>query len=491
MKEREHILQRYSEMKNKGLELYFDADEIADLLEHFEIAEDFDQYEKVVKLGQKLHPESMDIKIGECKVHIFHERYDKALKLIEQMGESDTLELTLLKMECLCALDRFGEVINFIETQQRIQPDEELESLFEYLTSILNEIGKPNEAYNLVTRGLALFPDNMILKEELCCSLDGLGRIPEAIRVCNEMIDTNPYSTDYWYILGRLYVISEDYGKAAEAFDFALTCEESNVEIKILKAFCLFLNENYEKAIEVYLDLLSQKEDVQERVQPMLAECYMRADDFEQAYILFNELLRNTGFEKELAICKNYIHCCLETEREQEAADVLSMAIDRFPNDLLLVSLQVFVSIIRDEHEKFVDAMRRQLELFYQIGLTGENPKRIADHMPELLYDLKSTIIPTVREAGVDFTLIHSTLICLVKGDIKSFCRQYALCPPDVISEYLKQVILPLATQNKQLQLQIQNTAFLGSDEIRREDKTPIASDRLSSSYINNKYNSN
>ena len=61
------------------------------------------------------------------------------------------------------------------------------------------------------------------------------------------MIDKNPYSNDYWFTLGRLYSISGDYEKAIEAFDFALTCDDSNEELKILKAYCLYMNENYER----------------------------------------------------------------------------------------------------------------------------------------------------------------------------------------------------------------------------------------------------
>ena len=114
-----------------------------------------------------------------------------------------------------------------------------------------------------------LFPDNLILKDELCYNLEIEGDIKKAIEVCNELIDKNPYSNDYWFTLGRLYSISGDYEKAIEAFDFALTCDDSDEELKILKAYCLYMNENYEKAIEVYNDIATTDE-IHIRITPCL-----------------------------------------------------------------------------------------------------------------------------------------------------------------------------------------------------------------------------
>ena len=43
-----------------------------------------------------------------------------------------------------------------------------LEEVFEYISPILNDLDMNKEARDFVDRGLALFPDNLILKNELC-----------------------------------------------------------------------------------------------------------------------------------------------------------------------------------------------------------------------------------------------------------------------------------------------------------------------------------
>ncbi len=139
------------------------------------------------------------------------------------------------------------------------------------------------EACDFVSRGLTLFPDNLILKNELCYILEAEGNVLQAIELCDELIDRNPFSYEYWFTLGRLQSMVGDYEKAIEAFDFALTCDDSDMELKILKAYCLYMNESYERAIEEYQEIEGDEEVVR-RIAPLMAECFMKLERYEEAY---------------------------------------------------------------------------------------------------------------------------------------------------------------------------------------------------------------
>ena len=287
----EDILQRYLNMENRGAGIYFDADEIVELLDHFEEMDDLEHYKKVVKLGQKIHPHSIDIKIRTCKVYIFNEEFEKALTLIEHIGEPDNLELNLLKYECLCALDRYYEVVAHLEAQ-KIHSDEELQDTYEFLTALLNEQYNSEYAYDLICRGLALFPESTILKEELCFYYEMQGDLKKALEISQYLVGLNPYETDYWYLQGRLYTLMEAYDKAIESFDFALICDDSDLEIKIMKAYCQYMLENYEKVIEAYMDVFAEEtEYFVEFIQP-----FIEASDYSEcAYLLLRKMLQEFG----------------------------------------------------------------------------------------------------------------------------------------------------------------------------------------------------
>ena len=53
-----------------------------------------------------------------------------------------------------------------------------------------------------------------------------------------------------------------------------------------MKAYCLYMNESYEKAIEEYQEIEGD-EEVMRRISPLMAECYMKLEQYEKAYNCF------------------------------------------------------------------------------------------------------------------------------------------------------------------------------------------------------------
>ncbi|MDR0758055.1 MAG: tetratricopeptide repeat protein [Tannerella sp.] len=301
MNELDDILQRYLHMNGSGTKSYFDADEIADLLDYFESENDIAQYEKALDFGLKLHPENPDLKFRTCKLMIFKEQYNEALELIMETGCDSEGEFELLKIECLCASDRYDEVKRIIELKQ-MQQSEDVEELYEYVASVLGELtDKQSELEELLDEGLALFPDNLALKEEYCYLLEAQGLTVEALHICNELIDSDPYFPDYWYMAGRLYAEANDYDKAIEALDFAVTCDDSDMEIRIFRAFCFHKNDLLAKAITEFREIFAseQQDDTDALIQAIDAE-YPVPADFKDVCFLF-EVLRDEVKHKDVS----------------------------------------------------------------------------------------------------------------------------------------------------------------------------------------------
>ena len=315
------LLQHYLSAKEEGKEPYFDADQIDEMLDSFEDSNDYTYFDEVLALGLKLHPGNSALQIKKGRQFAYNEDYESALALLENIAETDNQDLDMLKMECYCSLNQYPKVLEI--TEELITRDcDYLEEVFEYISPILNDLDMNKEARDFVDRGLALFPDNLILKNELCYILETEGDVPRAIELCNELIDKNPFSYEYWFTLGRLHSMVGDYEKAIEAFDFALTCDDSDTELKILKAYCLYMNESYEKAIEEYQEIEGD-EEVMRRISPLMAECYMKLEQYEKAYQLLSTIINDPDMEDGPTNYINYIRCCTETERDNEASIML------------------------------------------------------------------------------------------------------------------------------------------------------------------------
>ncbi|MDR2388993.1 MAG: tetratricopeptide repeat protein [Tannerellaceae bacterium] len=359
------LLQRYLAANKRGVEIYFDADEIDALLDAFELKEDFTHYEPLLALGLKLHPDNTELKLRKCKFHLYNEEYRQALDLLEGMPGVNSEDADLLRLECYCTLKQYEKAVSYVEELLRNHCDY-IEDVFEFLVPILVDLDMRSEAKDFIERGQRFFPHNLLLKEELCYLLEAEGNYEEAIRICNELIDKVPYSYDYWYLLGRLYSQTSDYDNAIDAFDFALTCDDSDEELKVLKAYCFFMNENYEKAIEIYSELIDG-ELITDRVNALIAECYIRLEDFEQAYQLLKKIFDNqpqdSDLEPDETIYISFIRCCVETDREAEASQALIRAADIFPDNVRILSLLALNYLERGKESLALNITRKILRL--------------------------------------------------------------------------------------------------------------------------------
>lgn len=435
----EDVLQRYFEMDNSGIGIYFDADEIIELLDYFEETDEFDHFKKVVNLGRKLHPHNPDIKIQTCKVHIYNKKYEKALALIEQIGDPENQELRLLKYECLCALDRYEELLTLLEVQL-FHPDEELQHAFEYVAALLNEQYKGKHAYDLIRRGLALFPDSYLLKEELCFYFETQGELEQALETVKELVDFDSSNPDYWYIQGRLYALMETYDKAIESFDFALICDDTDLEIKILKAYCHFMLEQYKKVIDVYMDVISEETDpIDEYIRPFM-ETYNYAD---RAYILLRKMLEEFD-EYQSAILSDLPFCAHENEEKETGFSIIA---DCFPNSLLFFILKEILMAVGGEQHAIIN-VEQLLNVLYQTGTSNRNFQIDVQNAScvSLLQKVEKIMnerIPDNNWNKNDFYAVRQLIKHLLDGDINLFCKQFAQCSLEVISENMEKLFLP------------------------------------------------
>lgn len=437
------LLQRYLSACREGKDPYFDADEIEDLLDSFEESDDYTYYDEVLALGLKLHPSSEELKIRQCRQLVYNEDFAGALTMIDNIAETDNQDLDMLRLECYASRKEYAKVIEFMETL-RSRECEYLEELFEYIAPILNDMEMQEEARDFIDRGLLMFPDNLILKDELCFNLEMSDQIGRAIEVCNELIDKNPYSCDFWFTLGRLYSMSAEYDKAIEAFDFALTCDDSDVELKMLKAYCLYMNESYEKAIEVYNEI-ADEEVVRDRIKPFMAECFIKLDNFEKGYELLRDMLSETYPDYEPSAYINLIRCCLETGHEEEVEVILRKATKLFPDNIRLLSLMALSQMDNGQEEEAMQTTDRIFEILDRPDENKDTDDESLFRAGQYLYtkgdmDKALKFYTKVWELNPErpFIHIHLAMAYLAKGDLKKFGEHFRQTSAQEMMEYLK-----------------------------------------------------
>jgi len=363
------LLQRYFDATQKGKEPYFDVAEIEDILKSFEEKDDFTYYRDIVTLGLRLHPGSNALKIRKCKLHLYNKEYEEAQALAETINETNNMDLDSVRLECFCGLDQYPKAAACI--QELIDRDcDYLEEIFEFTAPVLNKLKKMDEAQQLIDQGLSLFPYNLVLKSELCFVFALKGDYPEAIRICNELIDEKPHLHTLWTMLGRMYTLDNDFDNALYAFDKAIACGGSAVYLKSLKIRCLYMDENYEKAIEVYSEI-PPDEPPADYVKVILAECYMYQKNYEKAYVLFKEVLEGETDKEKTPDCYiNFVCCCAEMARPWESYPFLIKAGEQHPRNLRILSLLALAHLEKGKDDLAFDIADKIIRLQ---GESGEN----------------------------------------------------------------------------------------------------------------------
>lgn len=421
------LFQRFIEAQKKGNEPYFDASEVEELLESLEVANDYTYYDEILSLGLKLHPDNVDLKIKQCRSYLYYEEYEQALKYVRTLTESNNEELDILRLECLCYNNLYSDVKN-LTIDLIAKKCDYTRNLFVYISSTLNELGLYKECQDYISLALKYFPDDLTIKDELCYSLEMAGDIAAAITICNEMIDTNPYSFDFWLNIGHLYSLDEQYEKAIDAFDFALACDGKRVdEVNLMKGYCLYMNESYEEAIKIYENVKISDSLVIQHVKPVLAECYIRVQDFEKAYPLLKDYLEDYGRFDDPDCYLHYFFCCIELHRDQEGMNILLKGIKAHPDNLRILSLLIIAFLQKKDNRKAQLMMNRMIEILNRQENEDEDGEEIIENAELNSMHFTQGDLSTAfkhfnkileQYPDVPFTDMLSTLFYLNKKDI-------------------------------------------------------------------------
>ncbi|MDR2232303.1 MAG: tetratricopeptide repeat protein [Tannerella sp.] len=457
----DELLQRYYNYDKNGTGDYFDIDEIIDLLDYFGRKEIIDHHSKVLSIGQKFYPDNNEIQIHECKSLVFNNQHKQALDKIKLIDDLENESLRLLRCECYCAMDQIDELKSYLKFIGDSSGEDlfVVEETYSGLAHLLREKFDSKYAYELVEHGLKMYPKSVLLVEELCEHFENQERYEEAIELGKELIDENPYCTEYWYSLGRLYSKAEDYEKAIEAFDFALVCDKDDMELYVLKAFCYFIQGDLNEINHIYSSLLGNDKDfIIELNRIMKIE-----DDFDRAYTKIKMIIK----KYEINTPPFWRFFALERVDRYYENFLLRIACF-FPKYLLFLLCREFILII-EGHKESIENVLLIVQDIYDHGSLNKN----------ISFDTSSTfcISPLKKVRNIfskqtidlgynisrwsDFMQVFKSLL---DGDINLFCEKYSQLD-ELEFPYFLESFLPMNLRpNKE------NSNFLKLREIYRNN---------------------
>jgi len=274
------LIDRFEHMLQSGKNTYFDADEYDELADYYDKLDDIETAKKIVDLGLEMHPDNELLMLRYARILVYDSCFSEALQYMDSNFSSYDFDLYLLKIECFLQLGLYAEAYSLTE-EVLTDEDTDPEVMLSELGFLYVEAEYYDEAILYFERSLEYDPENIDVLGDLAYAYEGKGDFEQAIKICELILDADPYSIEAWLMLGKLHSLREEYGKAIDAFDFALTLEEDNVNILRLKAHCLILSDRIEEALDILKQCLELVPDDSSTYLTCI-DCYMNLGQYDK-----------------------------------------------------------------------------------------------------------------------------------------------------------------------------------------------------------------
>ena len=236
--------------------LYFDSEELEDLVIFYLEMGDINYAEMAINYGLKLHPNSIELKVKQLEVLLELEQYVLAKEIIEELKPSCS-ESTDFLVCCAKYYSNNGNPRKSIEyCEKALELGEEENFLHNFIADEFHNLDDPFNALKHYKSALKYDSGDEYAMESAMMCYQEMNRYEEAEEFLQSYLDDFPFSEVAWFEMGQFYFNRKNYEKAIQSFDYLLAINSDSAGVYANKAACYEAMEQWQKAIEVYQEQL-------------------------------------------------------------------------------------------------------------------------------------------------------------------------------------------------------------------------------------------
>ena len=367
---------------------------------------------------------------------------EKARQLAEAIDDKQQVEYVYLYAELLLAEDKGHEADAYLDSQAEFYGDEGEYALD--VASLFMDYEKIRYSEKWLQR--CTLTDDNEYKELQARIMLRRGQFDECERIFNELIDSDPYSSNYWNQLASSQLLQNHLEDAITSSEFSLAINPNDDEALLNKANALFTLGNHQEAL-VYYERFAEQQPHNESAQMMIGITLSHLERqteavpyLEKALVLAKEhdndinyeqtLQELTYIEDQLGHTDVALHYIDEMEahlkeRQQSKATIAKMAL--VPRGYVLLEHQRYDEAVQQLQQAFFDAKGNTEVIYYIcIAIYDTGYYRFAYRLFRLLFML-------VDDEWSDGYAYYARC-CLLVGDIEEYYRavkKAAACNPE------------------------------------------------------------
>jgi len=400
------LLSKYESSVASGDIMFFDADDLVDIADYYNMKNEPELAVAVVEQGLMIYPEHVLLNVFMARKALEEDDVKEAERIAERIDDKDSPDYHYLHAEILIAQDRIDEADLYLRHYGATVDTDEYGDFVKDVANLYIDYGVSDKAYEWMMRTTGDESDDF--KELMARTLFGLGKYKDSERIFNELIDNNPFSKRYWTALATAQYMDEDYNGAVTSSEYAIAIDPKDPDGLMNKANGLMKLGNYELAAEYFKRYAEVCPD--DAIAPLhQAVCLANIGHSKEAIPLLEHALKLTDNSEILS------HICQELAFAYSAEGELDRALDTLNKTETLDCDHDDVEVIRGHlllaHHKVDEAEK----VFGKILQQGMNKPNLILRVIVSLYDNRY-----VKAAYLMLKSLYETL------DDKDFTNGYA-----------------------------------------------------------------
>ena len=244
------ILRQYEESVKSGERIYMDADDLTDIADFYHYHNRLAEAEDAISLAIEYNPEAVGPMLYRAREALEKKDFETAEQYADKVEPLDCIETVYLRAEILLAKDEVESADELLKQYLKEVPADEYADFIKGVTDLFHEYNQFTKAFEWIANATNDNSDRF--KELMAHTLFGLGKYKDSEKLFNELLDKNPYSTNYWNALAGVQYMKEDYSAALNSSEYAIAIDPNDTNGLLSKANTLYAMGNHDEALKYF-----------------------------------------------------------------------------------------------------------------------------------------------------------------------------------------------------------------------------------------------
>lgn len=286
------LASRFYEMKRHSKSLYFDVEEFEEIANHYLEKQKLPQADEAINYGLSIHPSALSLKVWYAKIQVKKGNYKYALGTLASVAsiEYNNSDLQLLTGECHAYLKHADKAREAFDAALTVADNEEKKLLYYRIGLVYENLQDYTSLAYYLQKAHEEYPDDLQFIHDLAIAYEKTGNHEQSTIFFDKYVNKDPFSETAWFNMGVTLSKQGIFDAAAQANDFAIAIAPEYPEPYFNKGRNLYLLQEYDEAIESFLEFLRFKPGNLDALQ-CLGECYEQIEDYSNALKYYNQAI--------------------------------------------------------------------------------------------------------------------------------------------------------------------------------------------------------